>query len=73
MATQRGTVIVKNGKYYFKNDDGDVVQTLATRSVGQQNDPKNQINLEPFRDSRMEVEGQWERDYIVDVTSIRIV
>jgi hypothetical protein len=73
MSIQLGSVVSENGQFVFKNDEDGVVQRLSTAALGSHLDPRNEIRLEPFRDDRLQVEGEWQHDWLVNVSSLKIV
>lgn len=76
MPTQTGSVVNEGENYYFDNDDGTTRQRLSTGGLGgsrPHTDPINTIHLAAFHDFRLEVEGDWEHDVIINVTSIKVI
>lgn len=71
--TFKGTVVESQGDFVFDNEDGTRGQRLSTGKVGEQTERANLIGLEPFRNRKIEVDGEFEHDFIVSVTRIEIV
>lgn len=65
MSDFTGTVNEYGGKYFFDNDDGTQKQRLTRAKLGGDFE-KEEIDLEPYANQSIKVNGQWEHDWILE-------
>ncbi len=66
MADFTGVVVRSGDNYRFDNDDGTQGQRLTTASLEEGHFEDHEINLAPYADEFLEVNGQWEHDWILE-------